>query len=239
MKRPGKEKLVVALDVESIEDAEKLVGELKDYVGVLKVGSQLFTSLGPEIVRRIQEKGGRVFLDLKYHDIPNTVARAAEVAVRKKVSIFDVHASGGFEMMRATAQAAREKARQLRVEKPLILGVTILTSIVQEVLEEELRIKHNIKTHVVHLASLAKSAGLEGVVASPWEIKSIRETCGEKFLILTAGVRPAWAARNDHHRVLTPGEAISAGADFIVVGRPITQAPQPAEAARKILEEIE
>ena len=167
MKRPGKEKLVVALDVESIEDAEKLVGELKDYVGVFKVGSQLFTSLGPEIVKRIQEKGGRVFLDLKYHDIPNTVARAAEVAGRKKVSIFDVHASGGFEMMRATAQAAREKARQLRVEKPLILGVTILTSIVQEVLEEELRIKHNIKTHVVHLASLAKSAGLEGVVASP------------------------------------------------------------------------
>jgi orotidine-5'-phosphate decarboxylase len=239
MKRPGKEKLVVALDVESIETAEKLVEELKDYVGVFKIGSQLFTSLGPEIIRRVQQKGGRVFLDLKYHDIPNTVAKAGEIAVREKVFIFDVHASGGFGMMKAAAEAAQKKAKELRVEKPLLLGVTILTSIVQEVLEEELRVRHNIRTHVVHLASLAKGAGLEGVVASPWEVASIREACGKDFLILTPGIRPGWASKNDHRRVMTPGEAISAGADFIVIGRPIIQAPQPREAAKKILEEME
>jgi orotidine-5'-phosphate decarboxylase len=140
-------------------------------------------------------------------------------------------------MMRAAADAAQKRAKELRVKKPLILGVTILTSIVQEVLEEELRIRHNIRTHVVHLASLAKSAGLEGVVASPWEIS--RESSGKDFLILTPGVRPTWASKNDHRRVMTPKEAISAGADFIVIGRPITQADEPVEAAKRILEEME
>ncbi len=239
MKLKGKERLILSLDVDSLEKAKNLISQLKDYVGLFKIGSQLFTNVGPKVLELIHQQGGRTFLDLKYHDIPYTVAKAGEVATQKKVFMFDVHASGGFEMMRAVAEATREKARELKVKKPLILGVTILTSIVQQVLEEELRIKHNIKTHVVHLASLAQKAVLEGVVASSWEIKSIRETCGEDFIIVTPGIRPRWAVENDHKRVMTPKEAISAGADFIVLGRPITQAKDPVAATKKILEEIE
>ncbi len=234
-----KERLVLALDVDDFKKAEELVGKLSDYVGVFKIGSQLFTAEGAKVVNMINERGSKVFLDLKFHDIPNTVARAAEVAAKLGVYIFDVHTSGGYEMMKAAAEAATKTSQDLGIRKPLILGVTLLTSINQEILEKEIGIKKRLEEQVVHLAKLAKTAGLDGVVASSWEIKEIRKACGEDFVILTPGIRPTGKSSDDQKRVMTPQEAIKLGSDFLVIGRPIRNAANPVEAAKEISREME
>jgi len=208
-------------------------------VGAFKIGNQLFTAEGTKVVDMVNKKGGKVFLDLKFHDIPNTVARAAEVATKLGIYIFNVHTSGGYEMMKVAAEASKKISSILGIRKPLILGVTLLTSINQEILEKEIHIKKKLEEQVVHLAKLAKAAGLDGVVASPWEIKEIRKACGEDFVILTPGIRPAGKSSDDQKRVMTPQEAIKLGSDFLVIGRPIRNASNPVEAAKEILREME
>jgi len=231
--------IVVALDVDTAEQALSLVAQLRGVVGMFKVGKQLFTSAGPQVVRQIIGMGEQVFLDLKFHDIPNTVAKAGVEAARLGVSIFNLHAMGGSKMMRAAAEAVNEVVERERIPRPLILGVTVLTSHTQESLKE-VGIDRELKDEVVALARLCQTSGIDGVVASPQEIVPIRAAVDNSgFVILTPGVRPAGAALNDQSRVMTPAEAIQAGANLLVVGRPITAANDPVMAAQKISEEIE
>ena len=232
-------RLVLALDIDSDRDALGIVDELKDAVGLFKVGHQLFTAYGPDIVRRIIGRGGRVFLDLKYHDIPNTVARASAEAVRLGASIFNVHALGGLDMMKAAAESAKETADKLGVPAPLVLAVTVLTSMDERSLRKELKIARSLQREVSHLARLARRAGMHGVVASPQEIKMLRRAVRGEFVILTPGVRPVWAGRDDQKRIMTPAEAVAAGANYIVIGRPVLRAEDRRAAVEKILEEIQ
>ena len=233
-----RDRIVLALDVDSDQEALGIVAELKDSVGVFKVGHQLFTAYGPDIVRRIIGMGGRVFLDLKYHDIPSTVAKASAEAVKLGVSIFNVHSLGGLDMMKAAAESAKETAEKYNLPAPNVLAVTVLTSMDEKDLRKELKITRSLQREVAHLARLAQRAGLHGVVASPREIKMLRRAVRGEFVILTPGVRPAWAGKDDQKRVMTPGEAVKAGADYIVVGRPVLNAADRKEAVVKILEEI-
>ncbi len=235
----ARERLVLALDVDDFSSAENLVNLLKDYVGVFKIGSQLFISEGANIINVVNKAKARVFLDLKFHDIPNTVKGAAESATKLGVYMFTVHASGGYGMMKAAADAARETSIKLGIKKPFVLGVTVLTSIDRQVLEREICVKKSLKEYAVHLAKLAKSAGLDGVVASAQEIKEIRNACGADFIILTPGIRPAGEELNDQKRVMTPKQALKQGADFLVIGRPIINAKNPVKAAQDILKEME
>ncbi len=237
MKSAARERLVFALDVESFEEAEMWVKQLHEQVGVFKVGKQLFTRCGPDVVRMIRAEGGEVFLDLKYHDIPNTVAKAGAEATRLGVKIFNVHALGGREMMEALSREVEAIHPRSRPGRPLLLAVTVLTSSTDQTLAE-IGIDRPVSEMVPRLARLAKEAGLDGVVASPREVASIREACGENFAIVTPGVRPATAALDDQKRVTTPAEAIAAGADFLVIGRPISAAADPVAAADLILEEM-
>ena len=231
--------LIVALDTSDELKVKQLVNQLAFYVGAFKVGLELYTAVGPSIIRYIQNTGGKVFLDGKFHDIPNTVDGAAASATRHNVWMFNVHCSGGLAMMQAAVHAAKDTASQLNIPNPIILGVTILTSIDATILNQEIGIQKDIKSQVVHFAQLARDAGLDGVVASPKEIIPIREAFGNDFIILTPGIRPSWsAAAQDQKRIMTPKDAISAGANYLVVGRPITQSPNPAEAAQRILDEI-
>ena len=233
------DRLVIALDIDNDEEALGLVADLKGSVGMFKVGHQLFTAYGPDIVRRIIGMGGRVFLDLKYHDIPNTVAKASAEAAKLGVSIFNVHSLGGLDMMKAAAAAAKEAAGKHGLPEPIVLAVTVLTSMDEMSLRRELKITRSLQREVAHLARLAQRAGMHGVVASPQEIKMLRRSVRGEFVILTPGVRPAWAAKDDQKRVMTPGEAVKTGADFIVVGRPVLKAPDRKAAVQKILEEIQ
>jgi len=235
--------LVIALDVDSAVKALDLVERLRGLAGMFKIGNQLFTAEGPEIVRKITGLGEQVFLDLKFHDIPNTVARAAVAAARMGVAIFNVHASGGSAMMRTTSDALKEAAAKEGWQCPLVLGVTVLTSMNDETLVE-LGLGGTTETQVIRLAKLSANSGLDGVVASPHEIRAVRDAVGKPgFVILTPGIRPGGvvskAGADDQSRVMTAGEAIRAGADFIVVGRPITSASDVAQAARRMLEEVE
>ena len=186
----AKDKICLAIDVKTTEDAQALVSELKDYVGVYKVGKELFTNVGPDIVKAIVDNGGKVFLDLKYHDIPNTVAKAGEAATKLGVYMFNVHCSGGKAMMEAVAESVKKTAEENNIPRPLVLGVTILTSISQEALNNELKVPGTVEEQVVHFAKLAQESGLDGVVASPKEIKAIRKACGKEFIIVTPGIRP-------------------------------------------------
>lgn len=226
-----KSKIFVALDVETKEKALEIVGDLKGLGACFKIGKQLFTSTGPELVREIVGMGEDVFLDLKYHDIPNTVAKAGAAAAELGVKIFNVHASGGRKMM----EAVREEMNKF-TNPPLVLAVTILTSLGEEDIRE-VGFDRTIPEQIAKLAKLAKDSGMDGVVASPLEIELIRETCGKDFKILTPGIRPAFAAVNDQKRIATPAEALRKGADFLVIGRPITAAENRREAFLKILEE--
>jgi orotidine-5'-phosphate decarboxylase len=230
--------LILALDVDSDREALDIVSQLKDAVGMFKVGHQLFTAYGPDIVRKITGLGGRVFLDLKYHDIPNTVAKAAAEAVKLGVSIFNVHALGGLDMMKAAAEAAKETAKKHNLPVPLVLAVTVLTSMDEASLKKELKINRSLRREVAHLAKLSQRAGMHGVVASPQEIKMLRRAVRGDFVVLTPGVRPAWAGKDDQKRTMTPGEAVVAGADYIVVGRPVLKAADRKAAVEKILKEI-
>ncbi len=232
-------RLVLALDLDDASLALSLVDELKEAVGMFKVGHQLFTAFGPDIVRRITDKGCRVFLDLKYHDIPATVAKASAEAVKLGASIFNVHAFGGFDMMKAAKEAAEQTAKRLGLPSPVVLAVTVLTSMDEESLRRDLKIGRSLPRTVCHFAKLAKRAGLGGVVASPREITMLRRAVRGPFVILTPGVRPEWADTDDQRRVMTPGEAVAAGADYIVIGRPVLKAADKRMAVEKIVGEIE
>ncbi len=231
--------MIVALDVDSADRALDLFESLRDVAGMFKIGSQLFTAAGPNIAQRIVERGGRVFLDLKFHDIPNTVAAAGVEATRLGVSIFNVHASGGAEMMKRTAEAVAETAAQENLTKPRVIAVTLLTSLAQTDLQE-IGMAGEPRTLVARLARVAAECGLDGVVASPQEIRIIREAVTDSgFLVVTPGIRAATDGTDDQRRTLTVAEAVRAGADYLVVGRPILNAKDPTTAARSIAEEIE
>jgi orotidine-5'-phosphate decarboxylase len=239
MNMTAKDKLIVALDVDRPARALDLFDRLRDVVGMFKIGSQLFTAAGPDIVRQIVAKGGRVFLDLKFHDIPNTVAAAGVEGTRLGVSIFNVHASGGAEMLKRTADAVAETANREGLAKPRVIAVTLLTSLDQASLER-IGINDEPTALVARLACLAADCGLDGVVASPREIRVIRQTISSPdFLIVTPGIRPANDGNDDQKRTLTAAEAISAGADYLVVGRPILNADDPVGAAAGVVAEIE
>ena len=224
-------RVIVALDVPALREATDLAARLAPYLAAVKIGSQLFTAEGPRAVRAMHDLGLRVFLDLKFHDIPNTVAGAIVSARALGVWMVNVHASGGAAMLKAAAQAV---AASPVGERPLILAVTVLTSLSGTDIKTTLGTTRTMPQQVEHLARETQAAGLDGVVASPHEIGLIRKACGPGFLIVTPGVRPADGAINDQHRVMTPGEAVAAGADFVVVGRPILAAADPVEAARRI-----
>jgi len=232
-----KEKLIVALDVSSLSEAEKFVKILSPVVKIFKVGKELFTSAGPAAIEMIHSHKARVFLDLKFHDIPNTVGSACEAATRLRVFMLNVHALGGRNMMVQAVQSVHKTAEELKMDPPKILGVTVLTSLKEADLKE-VGIKKKLNKEVEALAVLSKESGLDGVVASGQEIEQIRKAAGKYFLIVTPGVRPTWAAHGDQKRIVTPREAVEKGADFIVVGRPVTQHPNPKQAAEKILEEL-
>ena len=214
-----KSKLIVALDVDGYAPAVALIEDLLGAVGIFKVGSQLFTRVGPKIVEYIHERGGHCFLDLKFHDIPNTVAKAVESAAALRVSWLTIHASGGAEMLKAAATPIPHR--------PRLLGVTVLTSVGGVVGNE-----------VVRLARLCRECGLDGVVASAQELALIREAVGKELLIVTPGIRPVWSETGDQKRITTPAQAVAAGADYLVVGRPIVAAADPRAAALRITEEM-
>ena len=226
-------RILVALDVESAAQATRLADTLRGTVGGFKIGKQLFTAEGPTVVRALADRGDRVFLDLKFHDIPNTVSGAVASAVRTGAWMVNVHASGGRQMMEAAAEAATRTAQTLGRTRPLVIGVTVLTSLDQTQLRET-GVDAPVLEHVVHLAKLAEQAGLDGVVASPQEIAAIRRACGPQFLIVTPGIRPTAGTKDDQARTMGPAEAVTAGASYLVVGRPITAAADPRAAAEDI-----
>ncbi len=233
-----KEKIIVALDVATADEARKYIAELSGEVGAFKIGLQLFTSAGASFVREVVGAGNKVFLDLKFHDIPNTVAKAAVEAARLGVWMFDIHASGGGEMMRRVVSDVSEVCEKENLRKPKIIGITVLTSSDRETLRET-GIEQEIDSQVVNLAKLTAKCGLDGVVASPLETKLIRQNVeNQEFLVITPGIRPSFATNDDQKRVMTPGEAIADGSDYLVIGRPILQAKNKAEAVQRILEEI-
>ncbi len=230
---PNRDRLIVALDVSSATQACQIVQSIGESASTYKVGKQLFTAEGPQVVRDLIASGRKVFLDLKFHDIPNTVAAAVSEASKLGVSMLTVHASGGSKMLKAAAQAAGQSSA-----KPMVLAVTVLTSLSDADLSE-IGVSGNVITQVMMLGSLARNAGCGGLVASAHEARELRRELGDDFAIVTPGVRPAGTAVGDQARVLTPQEAIAAGATHLVVGRPILQAANPAEAAEGILREIE
>jgi len=247
-----KTELIIALDVDTKERALSLVERLKAEVEIFKIGSELFTSCGPDIVKAVKESGCGIFLDLKFHDIPNTVAKAAASAVRLGVSILNVHALGGYDMMKKCQESVSKEAKALKIAKPKLIAVTILTSMNENSLKK-VGINDIMEKQVLKLAKLAQDASLDGVVASPSEVKLIRREAGEDFVIVTPGVRPEWSEVNDpsagsgsvrslpkddQKRIATPKEAVLDGATYIVVGRPIVEAPDPLAAAKRILEEM-
>jgi orotidine-5'-phosphate decarboxylase len=231
----ARERIIFALDVGEFSEVERWASLLGDKVGMFKIGKQLYTACGPAAVRMIQKHGGEVFLDLKYHDIPNTVAMASLEAARMGVRLFNLHALGGFEMMATTMEAVRREFPG--PDRPRVLAVTILTSSTAETLKG-VGITEPVPEMVVRLASLAKEAGIDGVVASPLEVPLIRAACGPEFLIVTPGVRPADAGADDQKRVMTPGEAVRQGADYLVIGRPISGAADPVSAVERIIDDI-
>ena len=231
------EKIILALDVESFKEAEKFVTVLRGTMGVFKVGKQLFTHCGPKIIEMIHHHEGKVFLDLKFHDIPHTVARAVEEACKLKVFMLTLHAMGGQKMMKEAVGASVTMARNLFTSPPLILAVTILTSLTQEDLEG-MGIVSSAEEAVLRLAGLSKRAGVQGVIASAREAAQIKAACGDDFIVVTPGIRPKGSPSDDQKRAATPKEALLAGADYIVIGRPILEAKDPLKVASEIVEEL-
>jgi orotidine-5'-phosphate decarboxylase len=233
-----RDKLILALDVSDPAYAIDIVDKFSDYVAIFKVGLELFTSIGPKVIEDIHKKKKKIFLDLKFHDIPNTVTKAALAATRLGVHMFNIHASGGFEMMKKCRDSVVDLCLRENLERPKILAVTVLTSLTREVLRDELGIQYGVKTHVRHLAGLALRAGLDGVVSSANEVEIIRNHCGKDFLIVTPGIRPSWTPPDDQKRTMTPKEAIRAGSDYLVLGRGILQQPDPIKAIELISLEV-
>lgn len=233
-----KERIIVALDVDTVKEVNSLVKELGPHVGMFKVGLQLFTSLGPSIIDLIHEHGGKIFVDLKLHDIPNTVAQASRVLTGYGVDMFNVHASGGLVMMEKAREAVDEEAYAKGLTKPKLIAVTVLTSMGEKDLQQ-VGFSTSPKETVVNLARLTKQAGLDGVVASPQETQLIQEACGHDFLTVTPGIRPEKSSAGDQKRITTPQEAIKAGSSYLVIGRPITAAPEPLKAVQEIITEME
>jgi orotidine-5'-phosphate decarboxylase len=225
-----RDRLIIALDVDSASQAQQIVQAVGESASTFKVGKQLFTAEGPQIVRDLISSGKKVFLDLKFHDIPNTVAAAVRQASALRVDMLTVHASGGSKMLNAAAEAAGNNV--------LVLAVTVLTSLADEDLSE-IGVAGNVQAQVLRLARLARASGIRGLVASAHEARELLRELGDDFVIVTPGVRPAGAAKGDQARVVTPADALRAGASHIVVGRPISEAPDPAQAVRKILRELE
>jgi orotidine-5'-phosphate decarboxylase len=226
----NRDRLIIALDVNSSLQAQQIVQSVGDSASTFKVGKQLFTAEGPQIVRDLVAAGKKVFLDLKFHDIPNTVSSAVRQAVELRVAMLTVHASGGSKMLKAAAEAAGDKT--------LVLAVTVLTSLSDEDLSE-IGIAGNVQAQVLRLGALARASGIRGLVASAHEARELRRELGEDFAVVTPGVRPTGTEKGDQARVLTPADALRAGASHIVVGRPITEAANPATAAREILAELD
>lgn len=229
-------KIIVALDVDTEEEALRLTEQLPE-TEVFKVGLKLFTARGPSLFETLQGRNKKVFLDLKLHDIPNTVAGAVSVGTRHGVFMMTLHTSGGKEMMERAADAAAEEAAKLGTDRPLLVGVTVLTSLKTEHLRT-VGVESDTERQVLRLAGLAQEAGLDGVVCSPQEIELVKGECGQAFLVVAPGIRPAWAAAQDQKRIMTPSKAVRKGADYIVIGRPIIKDPSPQSAFQKILEEL-
>lgn len=235
---PVREKIILALDFSDPDYALNIVDTFSEQINTFKVGLELFLSAGPDIIRRINERGKRVFLDLKFHDIPNTVTKAAIQATRLGVYMFNIHASGGSEMMKRCVDAVVDLSLKENLNRPKIVGVTVLTSLTNDVIKNELCIHHSLRTHVKHLAKLAKDAGLDGIVASAQEVRMIREHYGKGFIIIAPGIRASWNPPDDQKRTMTPREAIREGADYIVLGRAVLGHPEPLRALELITAEI-
>ena len=229
----ARDRIVVPLDVSSLDEARRLIDTLSEVIGYFKIGSELFTAAGPDAVHAVRNAGCRVFLDLKYYDIPNTVAGAVKIAVSLSVDMLNMHILGGRAMMESAVAAARESA-----SPPILLGVTVLTSY-DELGWKKTGFSKSISETVPDMAMQAKKAGLDGVVCSPREVKELRPLMGDEFVLVTPGVRPSWAKAQDQRRIMTPKEAVAAGSDYLVIGRPITADPDPREAAKRVIEELE
>ncbi|MFA4973915.1 MAG: orotidine-5'-phosphate decarboxylase [bacterium] len=232
--RSNKDRVIVALIADQMKEAERMVKLLKEDVHTFEVGAPTYTALGPDVIKMVHANGCRVFLDLKYHDIPSTIYKAVYAATKLEVEALNVHASGGEDMLTSTVEAAREAAGS-KSKMPTLLAVTVLTSM--ESLAD-IGVQFEVREQVVRLARLTQHCGLHGVIASPLEISPIRKACGEKFLIVTTGVRPLGSAAQDQRRIASPVMAMAAGADFLVIGRPVVQAKDPRAVIRQILKEI-
>jgi len=234
----ARDKIIVALDVEELAVAQVLAESLRGAAGAFKIGKQLFTRYGPEAAAVIRKSGGRFFLDLKFHDIPNTVAGASREAVRLGAAMFTIHAMGGYDMIRQAVAAVHETTAATGCERPAVLAVTVLTSLGPDDMQR-IGLSGDLEEMVVRLARLAQKAGADGVVASPREIAAVKDRCGSDFLVVTPGIRPAEARPDDQKRAMTPVEAVRAGADYLVVGRPVTRAPDPRAALESIVRDLE
>lgn len=234
----NKKKLILALDVSEYDYAIELIDRFKDVIEVFKVGLELYTVAGPKIINEIHKVDRRVFLDLKFHDIPATVSKAGIAAARLGVFMFNVHASGGLDMMRKCREDVTNLCLKENLDKPRIIAVTVLTSMSQDVLKHEVGIQHSLRTQVRHLAGLALKTGLDGVVVSAQEAEMVRGHCGAGFLIVTPGIRPSWAPADDQSRTMTPKQALKQGVDFLVMGRAILNQSNPIKAIELIHKEI-
>ncbi|HET6383067.1 MAG TPA: orotidine-5'-phosphate decarboxylase [Armatimonadota bacterium] len=233
-----RERLILALDRPDRESALALAKRAGSYMGAYKVGLELITAIGPGILEELSRDGGRVFLDAKFHDIPNTVAGACRAAVKHGVWMLNVHASGGRAMLMAAAEAVLQESTAADTPPPILLAVTILTSLDRDLLNETLGVKEAPGSLALRMSRLTQDCGLDGVVASAQEAAAIREACGEDFVIVTPGARRAGSPNHDQKRVMTPANALAAGADYLVIGRDVTASPDPAAAARDLLQEL-
>lgn len=240
MKKPiePKDRIILALDVDTLEEVKELVCELKDYVGVFKIGLPIIVNYGYEAVRLIESLGAKCYYDGKFHDIPHTVEKACQHLVKNNVKFFNIHLQGGSKMVTSAVKASRAAAKEMGKENPLIFGVTLLSSFGQRTLTEELCVQKNIEDYVIQLVQVAKECELDGVLASADEAKRIRKLFGEDLTIICPATRPTWSVVNDQVRVVTPKEAILAGVDYIVIGRPIIEAENRTVAAQLVIDEI-
>lgn len=228
----------MALDVPTLDDALRLAEKLNEHVGMFKIGLELYARHGTDVFNALKPYGRPIFFDCKFMDIPTTVARASQQLVGRDIFMFNVHATGGAAMLKATTEAVHSQARKQNIAAPKILAVTILTSLGDAELQQELGWNIRVDQAVEKLSKLSRDCGLDGVVASALETQKIRDLCGKDFIIVTPGVRPEWAASDDQVRAVTPAQALGSGADYIVVGRPITRHENPVVAAQKIVEEV-